>query len=284
MSADLLPQSYYTTQGPISAPGSYAYLFEGLPGDIASLANVVRNVMVHIFWAERYGLKLTQERQQEVGLRKVELQLQRLMQLDEAPLTVQRPLEKKLVGNCRDHTTLLVAMLRHQGIPARARCGFGTYFIPDHFEDHWVAEYWNAQQGRWVLVDAQIDQLMQDALKLDFDPLDTPRDRFIVAGQAWQMCRAGKASPDDFGIFDMKGLAFVRGNVVRDFLAFNKVEILPWDGGWGVLSKRDFEMTEADWEYALFDRIAELTTGGDECFAEIRGLYEKEEKLRFPLA
>jgi hypothetical protein len=31
----------------------------------------------------------------------------------------------------------------------------------------------------------------------------------------------------------MHGIEFVRGDLLRDFLAFNKVEILPWDGGWG---------------------------------------------------
>jgi hypothetical protein len=32
------------------------------------------------------------------------------------------------VGVCRHFTLLHVAMLRTQGIPARARCGFGAYF------------------------------------------------------------------------------------------------------------------------------------------------------------
>jgi hypothetical protein len=54
------------------------------------------------------------------------------------------------------------------------------------------------------------------------------REEFITAGKAWQMCRSGKADPDKFGIFDMHGLRFIWGDVVRDFLALNKVETLPW--------------------------------------------------------
>ena len=44
-----------------------------------------------------------------------------------------------------------------------------------------------------------------------------------------QLCRAGQANPDLFGVFDMHGMWFIRGNVVRDLAALNKVELLPWD-------------------------------------------------------
>ena len=48
-----------------------------------------------------------------------------------------------MVGVCRHFTLLHVAMLRAQGVPARARCGFGAYFEKGKFVDHWVTEYWN---------------------------------------------------------------------------------------------------------------------------------------------
>ena len=94
---------------------------------------------------------------------------------------------------------------------------------PNHYEDHWVAEYWSAAQRRWVLVDAQLDDLQCAALQPDFDPLDVPRDRFIVGGAAWQMCRSGQADPERFGIFDMRGLGFIRGDFLRDVAALNRV-------------------------------------------------------------
>jgi len=174
---------------------------------------------------------------------------------------------------------LLAAVLRYQGVPARARCGFGTYFTPGRYEDHWVCEYWNAAQSRWVLVDAQLDERMIDVLKPDFDPLDTPRDRFIVGGKAWQLCRSGAADPDDFGIFDMHGLEFVRGDLLRDFLAFNKIEILPWDGGWGYMVALEPEQVTP--VYVLMDRVAELiravdASASDEDLAAIRTLYEQD--------
>ncbi len=276
MTNDML--SYYTQPGPMTDPGPYAHLFDGLPTDIPALVKTLQGVMVHIFWAGSYGLELTDERKAEVNLRTVEKQLARILELDDRPLTEARPHERKLVGNCRDFSVMMTAILRHQGVPARARCGFGTYFIPGHYEDHWVVEYWNAEQARWVLVDAQLDAMMQEALKLDFDPLDTPRSRFIVGGDAWQLCRSGKANPDDFGIFEWHGIEFVRGDLLRDFLAFNKVEILPWDGGWGYLVELAPEQVEP--VYALMDRVAALTLADD--FAAIRALYEADANFHPP--
>jgi hypothetical protein len=170
-------------------------------------------------------------------------------------------------------------MLRHQGVPARARCGFGTYFLPDHYEDHWVCEYWNADESRWILVDPQLDDFQQKELKIQFDPLDVPRDQFVVGGQAWQMCRSGGADPEKFGIFEWHGMWFVRGNLVKDLASLNKVELLPWDG-WGLSDKDEQALALAD--MTLLDRIAQLTLADDALFAEMQAIYESEEELRVP--
>jgi hypothetical protein len=266
--------TYYAQPGPMTMPGPYAHLFGDLPTDIGALCKALQGVMLHIFWAERYGVQLTEERQAEVQLRHVDRQLARLVELDGRPLTEARSPERKLVGNCRDFTVMMTAILRHQGVPARARCGFGTYFTPDRYEDHWVCEVWDAEQERWTLVDAQLDGLMLDALKPDFDPLDVPRDRFVVGGQAWQLCRRGEADPDHFGIFDMHGLWFVRGDLIRDFLAFGKIEILPWDGDWGYLAVPIEQIGVDEADLALMDRVAALTLADD--VEAIHALYEQD--------
>ena len=272
--------SFFSSQGRISQPGQFAHLFDSLPGDIGELCKIVQGVTVHVFWAERYGLKLSPEREAEVQLRTMEKRLARTLELDPRPLSAARPLEHKLVGNCRDHTLLLVAMLRQQGIPARARCGFGAYFLPNHYEDHWVAEYWNAAQGRWVLVDAQLDEFQRREMQVSFDPLDVPRDQFIIGGQAWKMCRSGAADPDSFGIFDMRGLGFIRGDFIRDVAALNKVELLPWDC-WGLILKYEMDDNQIEAaDLALLDQLAELTGGDVPDFEQVRSLYEADPRLR----
>jgi len=196
-----------------------------------------------------------------------------------APLAERREPAERAVGVCRHFSVVTAALLRAQGVPARARVGFGAYFQPGKFVDHWVVERWDEGQDRWILTDAQLDGFQRETLRTDFDPIDTPRDRFIIAGDAWTQCRAGKADASKFGIFDMWGLWFVAGNVLRDFAALNNVEMLPWDV-WGPDLQPTAALTSA--QIALFDRLADLTLDPDARFGELRALYAQDASLRPP--
>lgn len=269
--------TYFAQHGKITRPGAYADLYADLPSDVPSLVHVVQGLVIHVFWAERYGLSLPQERQAEVQLRSMERRLARTLELDPSPLTTPRPDERKIVGNCRDFSVTLASMLQSKGVPARPRCGFGAYFLPNHYEDHWVCEYWDEAEERWALVDAQLDELQQNALKISFDPLDVPRDQFIVGGAAWKLCRNGQADPDQFGIFDMHGMDFVKGDFIRDVAALNKVELLPWDC-WGMIFM-DYATLPPD-DMSMLDRLADLTCTDVPDFAAVRQLYESDPRLR----
>ena len=269
--------TYFSQFGKITDPGSNGDLYAGIPSDISSLVTVVQGLVVHVFWAERYGLKLTGERHAEVQLRSMERRLERTLELDPGPLTIPRALDRKVVGNCRDLSVTLASMLQSRGIPARPRCGFGAYFLPDHFEDHWVCEYWNETERRWILVDAQLDDLQRTALGISFDTLDVPRDQFIVGGAAWKMCRSGQADPDQFGIFDMHGMDFVKGDFIRDVAALNKVELLPWDC-WGLILAEYGSLPPDD--MSLLDHLADLTYRDVPEFDRVRQLYESDPRLQ----
>jgi hypothetical protein len=273
------PLAFFATQSRFTDPGEHAALLDGLPREIEALCGVVQGLMLHVFWAERNGVTLDAARREEVNLRWVARQLARLIALDGRPLDEAREPERHLVGNCRDFSVLLTAILRHQGVPARARCGFGRYFMLNHYEDHWVCEYWSAEQARWVLVDAQLDALQRRVLAIPFDPLDVPRDQFTVGGEGWRLCRAGLADPETFGIQDMHGLWFVRGDMLRDVAALNKVEMLPWDT-WGLVAGRDADLSPDD--LALLDRAAELTRADVPDWPAVRRLYEADPRLRVP--
>jgi hypothetical protein len=271
--------NYYATPGIFTDPGAYAHLLDGLPADIGELCRIVQNNLLHIFWAERYGRPLSEPEKAPVNLHSLSQKLDVSQAFDLRPLTAPRSLDQRQIGNCRDFTLMLTSILRHQGVPARARCGFGAYFLPGRFEDHWVCEYWHAAENRWVLVDAQLDDFQSRELKIDFDPLDVPRDRFVVGGQAWQMCRYGSVDPQLFGIFEWHGWWFIWGNVVRELLAFNKIELLPWDLIPGCMTHDLDDPLPAGAELALYDAIAALTLAGDSVFPALRAIYDRD--MRF---
>jgi hypothetical protein len=276
------PLAFYSKPGMMTDPGKQAYLLAGLPDDLVSLCQVVQNNLIHVFWAERMGVNLTEAQQSTLQMRSVSEKLAHIAETNNQPLSMPRSLDKRQVGNCRDFTILLVSMLRYKGIPARARCGFSTYFDLGQNVDHWAGEYWNSSKKRWIMVDSQLDSFQTGALNIKFNPLDVPPDEFLTAGKAWKMCRSGKADPDKFGIFDMHGLRFVWGDVVRDFLALNKVEILPWDGGWGFLDQKLSDPLPDNETLTLYDRIAALTLEINETFPEIRAYYKNEPGFRTP--
>lgn len=277
------PLEYYKGYTSMSTPGARADELRALPKDLAKQCEIVQGILVHRDMAPwLYDLKLTDKQRDDGNIRGTARMLNRIHELDDRPLTEARDPAHRLPAVCRHFSLMLTSILREQGIPARARCGFGAYFNAGKFEDHWVCEYWNAKQSRWILVDAQMDPIQRKTFKLPFDPPDVPRDQFIIAGDAWQQCRAGRADPSCFGLSmlpGLQGLWFVAGNVVRDFASLNRMEALPWDV-WGMMELGDESLTEE--RKALLDRVAALTLAGDEAFPEIRKLYESDERLRMP--
>ena len=266
---------FYRHPVAMSDAGRQARLFKDLPHDPAALAKIVQGLLMHEHIAPAYGLKLSPEQHAQAHIRPVEKMVQAIAGRDPRPLSVARAEGERQVGVCRHFTLLHVAMLRSHGVAARARCGFGAYFEKGKFIDHWVTEYWNEPAKRWVLVDPQLDARQRELFKIAFDPLDVPRDQFLVAGDAWRLCRTGKAEPQAFGILDMHGLWFIAGNVVRDLAALNNREMLPWDV-WGPMTQDDAEV-----DVALIDRLAELTHDPGAHFADLRAAY-KDERVAVP--
>jgi hypothetical protein len=262
---------YYTQPGVIGDPGLRSELFEGLPEDIAGLCEVVQGLVIHYREGPLYQIEMPEERLEEARTRDVAGMLERIQQLDGRALTYARAPEQRFIGCCRDFSLLLAAILRHQGTPARVRCGFSTYFSPDFCSDHWVCEYWNRRERRWVMVDAQQDELHRSINQLTFDPHDVPRDRFLVAGEVWRGCRASVYDPARFG-FDPEasGLWVIRSCLLQDLACLNKVEMTPWDT-WGLAEKPYETLTES--ELALIDRVAGCAGPAEPPLVEIRALF-----------
>jgi hypothetical protein len=272
---------FYTRPGVMTSAGRYASLLQGLPGDVSGLAGVVQGLLMHVFWAHRYGVRFSEADQASLHIRPVEEMLEQITARDGRPLQVAREPAARLAVNCRHFTVLTAAMLRAQGTPARARCGFGDYFTPGFFEDHWACEYWHAGQQRWVLADAQLDHWQRGWLGIEFDVTDVPRDRFVVAGQAWDRCRSGRADPAVFGLSAIgeAGDWWIAANLIRDAAALLNIELLVADV-WGAMPGPDDVI--GDDLAALFDRLAALTQAPDASLPELRELCQSDERLRVP--
>ena len=67
--------------------------------------------------------------------------------------------------------------------------------------------------------------------------------------------------------------------MIRDLASLNRMEMLPWDV-WGMMDIDEAALTEE--KRALIDRVAALTIAGDEKFAEVRKIYESDDRLRVP--
>jgi hypothetical protein len=244
-------------------------------------AAVAHGLLIHEHIAGAYGVTLTEERRASVHVRPAAALLGRMLAQDSRPLTVAREPAGRLPGNCRHFTVLAVAMLRAQGTPARARCGFGGYFGTGTFEDHWVCEYWDQAGQRWKLADVQIDDVQLKLFDVDFDLMDVPREQFLVAGDAWRLCRDGGADPAGFGLslLNEGGYWWIAANLLRDVAALNNMEMLPWDV-WGAMPAP--EETISQELYALFDRLAALTRDPDAAFAELAAAYADDTRLHVP--
>lgn len=111
--------------------------------------------------------------------------------------------------------------------------------------------------------------------------MDVPRDRFVIAGDAWAQCRAGEADPGAYG-FSMLNQGrywWIAGNLIRDVAALNNVEMLPWDV-WGAMPGPDDHID--DDQHELFDLLAVLTHDPDAALAELQTCYQDGERLRVP--
>ena len=270
-------RDFYIRQGRMTDAGTLDALLKDAPRDIPGIVAFIQNLLLHMHWAGAYKVQLTPERRDESNLRSLKDMLASIERQDGRPLGMTRTPEQHGVGICRHFSVFGVALFRRAGIPARARVGFGAYFNAGTFEDHWVVEYWNG--SAWQLLDAQIDTTQRTALKLKFDPLNVPRDQFFIAGDAWRQCRSGRADAKNFGIFHLRGLWFIAGNVVRDLASLNREEMLPWDV-WGPMMMSDDLLTPE--KLALFDRLADVTLDPDRHFEDISAVYERDASLRVP--
>lgn len=213
----------------MSDPAGHAGIIAALPADIGALNGIIQGALVHSDWLSEYGLDASRLHAASRRTLPVVERLHDIFERDAQPLQAGRPPERRTIGTCRDFALLLCSFLRSKGVASRLRCGFAAYF-GDGWEDHWVCEYWDKPSRSWRLSDPQINSLLKDRYRIGFDPADVPREAFLTAGEAWRDCRDAKSDPARFGHGEVKGLWFVKINLIRDHHVLNGRETSAWDG------------------------------------------------------
>ncbi|MDQ1658254.1 MAG: hypothetical protein QOD41_3337, partial [Cryptosporangiaceae bacterium] len=234
-----------------------------VPAAAADMCRLANTLIIQPRDAQRFGVPGAETA--KIEIRRADALAGAVLSLNPAPIHVPRQPHERVIGTCRDFSVLTCALLRHRGIPARARCGFATYFKPGLGVDHWITEYWHDDE-RWVRADSEI---------MGHSVLATPEDvspeQFLTGGEAWAAYRRGDLDASQFGVYstDNWGEAEIRGNAVRDLAALNKVEMLPWDN-WGRMEASYKGATGADYD-ELIDVVAATSASGDP--SAVAGLY-----------
>ncbi len=297
--------NYYKEPGLITRLDKYKYFTDWLTDNPNAICQVVQGLLLHDSWVSMYGEDYIKSHEYGQKTAYMEDILDKALELDTSNFSIPRPPRNRVIACCREFATLTCAMLRAKGIPARSRCGFAAYFgWNGQYEDHWICEYWHG--NRWIMTDPQLDPFQESMIiewsvqrNKNFNPRDLMSDEFIPAGLAWKLCRDGKIEENRFGIgcpikpewgiHSLHGLWFVRGQLLRDFAALNKIETVPylvriskgldWKP-WRLIDKKDEELTEQD--LLLLDTIAELSIKADDHMNEIWDMYEANHELRVP--
>lgn len=276
------PQQYYASHGLMTDPGEMNRLYSDLPTTIPELVKVIQGLLLPPAETDLYGVDLTIVQRKEVNIRTAAEMLRRIEAMDRRSLTEARSPAERLIGNCRDHAVLLASMLRHQGVAARVRVGFAAYLNPKLITDHWIVEAWREDQRRWVKVDAQIDDLQRAKYMIDFNTLDIPNEKFYLASTAWKMCREGKAKSRNFGRHQkLRGWPFMRGSLVQELAALNKIEVLPTDLWWDLATKDDDRLSPEERE--LLDHMARLMVDADQYFDDVLIAFDADERIYGPV-
>jgi hypothetical protein len=246
----------------------------GIGPDPVEICAPVRSLVIQPSDAET--LALGAERFATNQLRPAAQLIEALLGLHPSPLREPRSAEMRVVGTCRHFAVLSCALLRHHGVPSRVRCGFATYFQPGQGLDHWITEYWSVPERRWVRVDSEV--LGGDVVEHadDLRPGD-----FLSGGEAWTAYRSVDIDASTFGVYGTSnfGPGEIRGNLVKDLAALNKVEMLPWDE-WGRMTAAYAGETGVDYD-ELLDTVAAVCAADDD--RAIADLYSHDD-LRVPAA
>lgn len=282
---------HYKKTGTFTYAGCYKDYFCSLPDDVPTLGRLICSQVIHRVTlkegntnANRTLLYGDMDRypwyrmrcEDDIFLTAPALAAE-LFRLDERGFVKDRETEHKIVVTCRYVSVLMSAILKAKGIPARSRAGFAPYFKEGVSMDHWINQYYNEKEDRWIIFDA--DGFYEEN-GMPLSQYDIPADSFDWAAKAYLAVRNGETDGKQYLYADGLGTcslpALVR-YLIYDFHALMNQELtytfLP-----SFLGGRLDKLTEE--ELQELDALAAWLLEPDRYFHELCAFWERERKYR----
>jgi len=286
--------NHYLQFSQYTHPGLYGdILKKTLPNDVKKIGLLVRKQLVHRMILKngntgsnkdlRYGdmTKIPWYRQPEDDIFiTASAMLAELYRRDPKGLSLNRTADNKFILTCRFTSILMASLLKIKDIPARVRSGFAPYFKVEGLpggksDDHWINQYWNRQELRWVTID--VDGSLEDYLK--FDPYDIPEGTFDFSADAWLSVRSGKVDSQHFwNAGGNGGLIVIAWELFYDFHCLMNDEVIylhtPEMTHLGKFEKLPEE------QLVEIDSLAKLMQKPDDNFEELQRVWNTKKEFR----
>ena len=267
--------------------GAYRELLISLPGDIAAIGKLVCDQITHpsmyftepfAYLEDTYYGKFASypshrfKNEDELYITATSM-IAGIFYLDEAGFGENKDVTKRLTVSCRQASILFSAILKAKGIPCRSRAGFMDFGNDgDSYVEHWVNEYWDFGENRWVLVD--VDGYYEYEERFGYSQFDLPRHKFITASEAWLGLRRHTLHKN-LDVYPTNLLEGVCEYLLMDFHALMNNEIFysyqPMYLRSGIQALSENELCELDY-------LAELLDDPDENIERIEHIWNTKEE------
>lgn len=282
---------HYLETGTYTYAGAYEDYFRSLPDDVAQIGHLVCSQVIHrvtlregntnanakLQYGDMTKFPWYRMRCEDDMLMTATAMTAELFRLDKRGFVPDRRTEDKIVVTCRYVSILMSAILKAKNIPCRSRSGFASYFQPGKSMDHWINQYWNREEKRWVTIDADG---FYDENGMNLGQYDIPDGKFDYAANAWLDVRRGNMDGTKFLYADGLGTCSLKA-IIRalfyDFHALMNDEISYLFQPCYIDNKFE-RLTEQD--FAELDILAERMLEPDQNFDELCHIWETEKKYR----
>ncbi len=282
---------HYLKTGTYTYAGPYGEYFRSLPDEVDEIGHLVCAQVIHrvtlregntnandkLQYGDMTRFPWYRMRCEDDILMTAAAMTAELFRLDERGFVPDRRTEDKIVVTCRYVSVLMSAILKARHIPCRSRSGFAPYCQPGKSMDHWINQYWNAKEERWVTFDADG---FYDENGMNLGQYDIAEGKFDFAARAWLDVRGGKVDGSRFIYADGHGTCSLKAIIRALFYDFHSLmnDEISYQFQPCYIDGKFEQLTEQD--LAELDMLAELLLEPDKNFEKLIRLWDGEKKYR----